>query len=50
MCKGVETMLLSEREGDQSKEGFNNWAFMSVHSWGENPVGDWKLKIMDRVI
>lgn len=46
---GLETMLLSERSGDQSKDGFKNWAFMSVHSWGEKPSGTWKIKIMDRV-
>ena len=42
-------MLLSERENDGSKDGFINWSFMSVHSWGENPNGEWTLKIMDRV-
>jgi subtilisin-like proprotein convertase family protein len=42
-------MLLSERTGDHSKDGFKNWAFMSVHQWGENPVGTWKIRIMDRV-
>lgn len=42
-------MLLSERDADMSKDGFSNWAFMSVHSWGENPSGKWKIKIMDRV-
>ena len=42
-------MLLSERDADMSKDGFSNWSFMSVHSWGENPSGKWKIKIMDRV-
>ena len=25
--------------------GFTNWPFMSVHSWGENPLGKWTLEI-----
>ena len=46
---GTETMLLSEREGDYSADGFTNWPFMSVHTWGENPTGIWQLRINDRV-
>jgi subtilisin-like proprotein convertase family protein len=42
-------MLLSERENDLSSDGFNNWPFMSVHTWGENPSGIWKLRINDIV-
>lgn len=42
-------MILSERANDWSNEGFNNWAFMSVHNWGENPSGVWKIRINDRV-
>ena len=45
----TSTMLLSERPGDYSKDGFKNWAFMSVHTWLENPNGVWKLRINDRV-
>ena len=29
--------------------GFINWPFMSVHSWGENPYGQWKLQVVDKV-
>jgi hypothetical protein len=47
--QGTNTMLLSERLGDNSNEGFNNWAFMSVHTWGENPSGVWKIRINDQV-
>ena len=25
--------------------GFVDWAFMSVHSWGENPLGNWTLEV-----
>lgn len=46
---GTNTMLLSERSGDNSGDGFSNWAFMSVHTWGEDPSGTWKIRINDRV-
>lgn len=45
---GTDTMLLSERPGDYSKEGFKNWPFMSVHTWGEDPSGVWQIRINDR--
>ena len=46
---GTNTVLLSERAGDRSADGFKNWAFMSVHTWGEDPTGIWKVRIHDRV-
>lgn len=45
---GTNTMLLSERSGDLSSDGFNNWPFMSVHTWGEDPTGTWQIRINDR--
>uniref|UniRef100_A0A8C6SS57 Furin (paired basic amino acid cleaving enzyme) b n=1 Tax=Neogobius melanostomus TaxID=47308 RepID=A0A8C6SS57_9GOBI len=30
---------------DVSSEGFNDWAFMSTHSWDEDPQGEWTLEI-----
>lgn len=47
--QGTNTMLLSERKGDHSKDGFVNWPFMSVHTWGEDPTGLWKIRINDKV-
>ncbi|NXA31971.1 NEC1 convertase, partial [Eudromia elegans] len=44
---GTSTVLLAERERDKSPNGFKNWDFMSVHTWGENPTGTWVLKITD---
>ncbi|XP_035382614.1 neuroendocrine convertase 1 [Electrophorus electricus] len=44
---GTTTVLLAERERDTSTNGFRNWDFMSVHTWGENPTGTWTLKITD---
>uniref|UniRef100_A0A8B9LMN8 Neuroendocrine convertase 1 n=1 Tax=Astyanax mexicanus TaxID=7994 RepID=A0A8B9LMN8_ASTMX len=46
---GTTTVLLAERERDTSSNGFRNWDFMSVHTWGENPTGTWTLKITDTV-
>lgn len=42
-------MLLAERERDTSANGFRNWDFMSVHTWGEDPAGTWTLRITDTV-
>ncbi|KAK3595196.1 hypothetical protein CHS0354_002797 [Potamilus streckersoni] len=44
---GTQTTLLSKRHMDVSSDGFKNWKFMSVHSWGENPSGIWRLFISD---
>lgn len=43
----TETLLLPQRPADNSSEGLKYWPFMSVHTWGENPNGDWKLIIED---
>ncbi|CAB1315427.1 unnamed protein product [Coregonus sp. 'balchen'] len=37
----------TERERDMSSNGFRNWDFMSVHTWGEDPTGTWTIKITD---
>uniref|UniRef100_A0A672TP58 Neuroendocrine convertase 1 n=1 Tax=Strigops habroptila TaxID=2489341 RepID=A0A672TP58_STRHB len=44
---GTSTVLLAERERDRSPNGFKNWDFMSVHTWGEKPTGTWVLRITD---
>ncbi|XP_061116792.1 neuroendocrine convertase 1-like [Conger conger] len=44
---GTSAVLLTERERDTSSSGFRNWAFMSVHTWGEDPTGTWTLTITD---
>lgn len=35
----------SPRPHDYSADGFNDWAFMTTHSWDENPSGEWVLEI-----
>nr|XP_012137469.1 PREDICTED: furin-like protease 1, isoform 1-CRR isoform X2 [Megachile rotundata] len=43
--QGTKSVLLAKRPHDVSKAGFNQWPFMSVHTWGERPHGTWKLEI-----
>nr|XP_040019195.1 furin (paired basic amino acid cleaving enzyme) b isoform X2 [Gasterosteus aculeatus aculeatus] len=42
---GTCSTLLFPRPNDFSSEGFNDWAFMTTHSWGEDPQGEWTLEI-----
>ena len=42
-------MLLSRRPLDTSVLGFRNWNLTSVHFWGENPRGQWRMLIRDKV-
>lgn len=43
---GTHSILLPYRRYDFINEiGYDNWPFMSVHFWGENPTGTWTLKI-----
>lgn len=42
---GTKATLLAQRPMDNSRGGFQQWPFMSVHTWGENPNGIWKLEI-----
>ena len=44
--RGTTSILLPYRERDfVNKVGYIEWPFMSVHFWGENPVGDWIAKV-----
>ncbi|KAG5270201.1 hypothetical protein AALO_G00189910 [Alosa alosa] len=42
---GTRSTLLAPRPHDYSSEGFNDWAFMTTHSWDEDPRGEWTLEI-----
>nr|AID23655.1 prohormone convertase 2 [Hofstenia miamia] len=43
---GTESILLNRRPNDDdSKVGFNQWPFLTTHTWGENPSGVWTLAI-----
>lgn len=44
---GTKSNLLDFRRNDLSRRGFKSWPFMSVHFWGENPIGIWYLEIIN---
>ena len=44
--QNTTSTLLPYRDFDfVNDEGFDNWPFMTVHNWGENPNGTWRVKI-----
>jgi len=38
--------VVEARNGDSTPD-FQNWKFMTVRNWGESPVGQWQLQIID---
>ncbi len=44
---GTRSNLVAKRPRDYSRAGFNDWPFMTVHMWGESPVGKWTLEIQN---
>jgi hypothetical protein len=45
---GTTSNLLAPRKFDTSDKGLKDWSFMTVHLWGENPVGEWTLYVRDQ--
>ncbi|GLB34763.1 putative kex protein [Lyophyllum shimeji] len=45
---GIKSVLGKKRSGDDSKNGFPGWVFMSIKHWGEDPVGDWTIRVSDQ--
>lgn len=43
--QGTRSTLLARRLRDTATEGFNNWAFMTTHNWGESATGTWRLEV-----
>ncbi|KHJ94752.1 convertase P-domain protein [Oesophagostomum dentatum] len=41
---GTTVQLLHPRKNDDSSDGLQEWPFLSVGHWGENPQGTWKLE------
>ena len=40
------SVLLPNRDYDFiNDEGYSSWQFMSVHHWGEDPTGQWTLRV-----
>ncbi|XP_060566359.1 proprotein convertase subtilisin/kexin type 5-like [Ruditapes philippinarum] len=44
--QGTDTRILRQRKQDYATGRFS-WTFMSVHTWGENPKGDWTVRLED---
>ncbi|KAJ1908805.1 pheromone processing endoprotease [Tieghemiomyces parasiticus] len=44
---GYVSYLATPRPLDRSKVGFQQWTFMTVKHWDEDPVGQWTLKVID---
>lgn len=40
---GTRAIMLPTRRNDKSSTGLNQWPLMSTHTWGEHPVGTWKV-------
>ena len=47
---GTTSQLLATRPADDSTHGLDRWPFTSVQFWGENPSGEWTLKILDQQV
>lgn len=45
---GTKSVLAPGRPRDHGKN-FREWRFTSVHHWGENAAGDWKVRVIDPV-
>ncbi|KAF7295494.1 PHOMO B domain-containing protein [Mycena indigotica] len=45
---GIRSVLGAKRSGDMATTGYPGWTFMSVKHWGEDPVGDWTIKVSDQ--
>ncbi|XP_050061119.1 neuroendocrine convertase 2 [Aphis gossypii] len=42
---GTRSMILSRRPNDDDRrDGFTKWPFMTTHTWGEYPWGEWILE------
>jgi len=44
---GTKSQLLAKRPHDSSRAGFNDWPFLTVFCWGEQPAGNWQLEIQN---
>ncbi|KAI9203313.1 pheromone processing endoprotease KexB [Polychytrium aggregatum] len=44
----VTSQLAVRRDLDTNTAGFQNWTFMTVKHWEEDPVGVWTLRVFDR--
>ena len=45
---GTNSMFLGTRSHDYSSAGFNNYEFLTVELWDEDPTGKWELQITNK--
>ncbi|KAM5237878.1 LOW QUALITY PROTEIN: proprotein convertase subtilisin/kexin type 4 [Ctenodactylus gundi] len=45
---GTRSTLMAIRPLDTSRQGYNNWTFMSTHFWDEDPRGVWTLSLQNK--
>ncbi|KAF9553658.1 hypothetical protein CPC08DRAFT_822168 [Agrocybe pediades] len=45
---GIKSLLAGGRQYDEATTGFPGWRLMTIKHWGENPVGDWTLRVSDK--
>ncbi|TPX68172.1 hypothetical protein SpCBS45565_g03242 [Spizellomyces sp. 'palustris'] len=45
----VASQLAAYRPYDGDIYGLQNWTFMTVKHWNENPVGDWTISVFDKI-
>ncbi|KAG2200660.1 hypothetical protein INT47_005816 [Mucor saturninus] len=43
----IKSELATRRNLDDDQTGYQNWKFMTVKHWGEDPVGNWTLSVYD---
>ena len=41
--RGTRSQLLPARPLDTTSDGLVKWTFMSLHFWGEHPLGTWTI-------
>lgn len=45
---GTTSQILPYRANDVIATDFNEWPILSMHFWGEDPQGDWRLRLQSR--
>ena len=45
---GTTSQILPYRANDVIASDFNEWPILSMHFWGEDPQGDWRLRLQSR--
>ena len=45
---GTTSQILPYRANDVIASDFNEWPILSMHFWGEDPQGEWRLRLQSR--